>query len=114
MDPTPFGVDADVAVAHGARGLERVDDAKTFERLDRVWLDEVVADLLVVVGTRLAVDERHLETLARVERGSGAAGNAGPNDDDIKRGLTSHAGRLCSKCRRSFANLGAQSILMNP
>src|SRR5258708_3547085 len=114
MDPAPTRVDADVAIAHCPGGLERLDETQTFERLHREWLDEMVADLLVVVGSRFALDERDLETLARVEGSRGAASDAGADDDHVKRGLPGHVGRLCSKCCRSFFNRGIQSSLMNP
>src|SRR5205823_5710416 len=95
-------------------GLERLDNIQTFERLHREWLDEMVADLLVVIWTRLALHERDLQALARVESGSGAASDAGADDDHVKRGLTGHVGRLCSKCCRRFLKRGIHSSLMNP
>src|SRR5260370_14767087 len=114
MDPAPTRVHADVAVADRTRGFERLDNSQTFECLHREWLDEMVADFLVVVGIRLALDKRNLESLARVQGGSSAASDAGADDDHVEPGRPGHVARLCSKCCRSFFNRGIQSSLMNP
>src|SRR6266851_4695123 len=75
----------------------------------------MVADLLVVVGTRLAVDERYLQALTGIEGSSRAAGRTGANDNGVIGRLAGHVGRrFCSKCRRSLTSRGAQIILMKP
>src|SRR5436190_16506557 len=91
VDPPPARMHADVAVAHRASGFEAGADAEAVERMHGIRLDEVVADLLVVIGAGLTFDERDLEALPAEERGGRAAGRARAHDYDVVLCVTCHA-----------------------
>src|SRR5207253_3042659 len=116
MNPTPARVHAHVAVSNGARGFQSFYQSESLECLYSERLDEVIADFLVVIGTRLPVDQRDVEALARVQRGRGAASNARANDHDVVLLCAGAHGDLWrrSKCWRSFISRGAHSSLMKP